>query len=105
VTTEPPENPYHHVEYSRADFEALLHRYFGEIELYGQRRVRTRRHRVLQRLDVLGLRRLAVLRPAGRLATGTEPMWDLTAEAIAIDRERLDEATELVAVCHRPIRP
>ncbi len=105
-TTERPVNPWHCVEYSRADFEVLLRRHFGEVELYGQRRLQTRRHRALQKLDFLGLRRrFAFLRPVGRVATGTEPMWDVGVESLVIDREGIDHATELVAVCRRPLRP
>jgi SAM-dependent methyltransferase len=98
-TTRAPDNPFHEVELSRADFEALLRRFFAEVELYGQRRLQTARHRLLQRADVLGLRkRLTFLRPASRLL-GTPPMAEVTADGIAIDREHLDQATELVAVC------
>jgi len=104
-TTLHPENPHHLVEYSRDDYVALLGRYFDDVDLYGQRRLQTRRHRLLQRLDVLGLRRrLGFLRGAGRLATGTEPMWDLTPSSIVIDRASVDQGTELVAVCRRPVR-
>lgn len=98
-TTRDPDNPFHELELSRADFEALLRGFFGEVELYGQRRLQTGRHRLLQRVDVLGLRgRLTFLRPASRLL-GTPPMAEVTAEGIAIDREDLERATELVAVC------
>lgn len=100
-TTATPENPFHRVELSRRDFEALLRRHFGEVELYGQRRLQTARHRLMQRADVLGLRkRLTFLRPASRLL-GTAPMAEVTADGIVIDRDGLDDATELVAVCHR----
>lgn len=103
-TTRNPANPFHHVEYARADFEALLRGRFDGVELYGQRRLQTRRHRTLQRLDVLGLRkRSAFLRRAAAL-TGTAPMADATAEDVVIERE-LERATELVAVCTRPKRP
>jgi SAM-dependent methyltransferase len=98
-TVERPENPFHTVELSRADFEALLGRHFGEVELYGQRRLQTRRHRLLQRVDVLGLRRrLIFLRPASRLL-GTAPMAEVSSDAIVIEPDGLDRATELVAVC------
>jgi SAM-dependent methyltransferase len=100
-TTDSPENPFHRVEYSRADFEALLRRHFGAVELYGQRRLQTARHRTMQRLDVFGLRRLAFLRPAARLL-GTPPTAETKSEAIVIDREELDRARELVAVCRAP---
>jgi SAM-dependent methyltransferase len=103
-TIEQPENPFHHVEYSRVDFETLLRRHFDEVELYGQRRVQTRRHRTMQRLDVLGLRRrLPALRRASVLL-GTEPMAELSAAGIVIERDGVDRATELVAVCRRPRR-
>jgi SAM-dependent methyltransferase len=100
-TTAAPENPFHRVELSRADFEALLRRFFGEVELYGQRRLQTARHRLMQRADVLGLRkRLTFLRPASRLL-GTAPMAEVTADGIVIDREGIERATELVAVCRK----
>jgi SAM-dependent methyltransferase len=94
-----PENPFHAVELSQTDFEALLGRHFRQVELYGQRRLQTRRHRLLQRLDVLGLRRrLTFLRPAARLL-GTAPMAEVSSDAIVIERDQLERATELVAVC------
>jgi SAM-dependent methyltransferase len=98
-TTEAPDNPFHHLELSRGDFETLLRRHFDEVELYGQRRLRTARHRLAVRLDVLGLRkRLPFLRPASRLL-GTAPMAEVPLDGIAIERGDLDRATELVAVC------
>ena len=98
-TTERPANPHHAVELSRADLEALLRRSFAKVELFGQQRVQTRRHRLLQRADVLGLRkRLTFLRPAWRLL-GTRPMAEVGSEDIAISREGLDRASELIAVC------
>jgi SAM-dependent methyltransferase len=103
-TTTVPENPFHSVELSRADFEALLRRHFEEVDLYGQRRLQTGRHRLAQRLDVLGLRkRLTFLRPAARLL-GTAPMAEVELDGIAIERGELDRATELVAVCRSPLR-
>ena len=100
-TTAAPENPFHRMELSRADFEALLRRFFGQVELYGQRRVQTARHRLMQRADVLGLRkRLPFLRPASRLL-GTAPMAEVTTDGIVIERGGLERATELVAVCRR----
>jgi SAM-dependent methyltransferase len=103
-TTHRPENPWHRVEFAVADFERLLRDHFDEVELYGQRRLQTRRHRLLQRLDILGLRkRLTFLRPASRLL-GTAPMADVTAAGIVIEKGELAHATELVAVCTRPRR-
>ena len=101
ATTEAPENPFHRVELSRADFEALLRRFFGEVELFGQRRLQTARHRLMQRVDVLGLRRrLTFLRPASRLL-GTAPTAEVTADGIVIERDGIEQASELVAVCRR----
>ena len=97
-----PDNPFHRVELSAADFETLLRERFGEVELYGQRRVQTRRHQVAQRLDVLGLRRrLPVLRPLSR-ALGTAATVDVGLDGIEITDDRIEEASELVAVCGRP---
>jgi SAM-dependent methyltransferase len=104
-TTEAPDNPYHCVEYSRHDFEALLRRRFGGVEVYGQRRLQTRRHRTLQRLDVLGLRRrVGLVRRLGRAATGTEPTESVTLADLVIERRDVDTADVLVAVCNEPRR-
>jgi SAM-dependent methyltransferase len=98
-TTETPDNPYHAVELSRDDLERLLRGSFDQVDLYGQRRLQTRRHRALQRLDVLGLRRrLTFLRPAAKVL-GTAPMAEVGSEGIVIERDGLDRATELIAVC------
>jgi SAM-dependent methyltransferase len=101
-TTMSPANPYHRVEYARADFEQLLRRHFGSVELYGQRRLQTRRHRIAQRLDVLGLRRRFAFLRRGSVLLGTTPTADLTADDIVISREGIDDASELVAVCRAP---
>jgi SAM-dependent methyltransferase len=103
ATTRAPENPYHRVELSQGDFEAALQSCFEDVELYGQRRLQTTRHLLLQRVDVVGLRRrLAVLRRASRLVR-TAPMADVTLDGITIDRDGIERATELVAVCRRPL--
>jgi 2-polyprenyl-3-methyl-5-hydroxy-6-metoxy-1,4-benzoquinol methylase len=99
-TTSSPENPFHTVELSRADFEALLSRFFGAVELYGQHRIQTRRHRLLQRADVLGLRkRLPFVRRASRVVAGTAAMDEVSADEIEISRDGIEHASELVAVC------
>jgi 2-polyprenyl-3-methyl-5-hydroxy-6-metoxy-1,4-benzoquinol methylase len=99
-TTSSPENPFHTVELSRADFEALLSRFFGAVELYGQHRIQTRRHRLLQRADVLGLRkRLPFVRRASRVVAGTAAMDEVSADEIEISRDGIEYASELVAVC------
>ncbi len=103
-TTRRPQNPHHEIEFSQADFEALLRRSFSEVDLYGQRRLQTGRHRLMQRLDVLGLRRrFAFLRRAAPLL-GTVPMAEVGAAGITIDRVRLERASELLAVCGGPRR-
>jgi SAM-dependent methyltransferase len=100
-TTASPENPFHRVELSPGDFEALLRGSFREVELYGQRRLQTARHRLMQRMDVLGLRkRLTFLRSTARLL-GTAPMAEVTTNGIVIERNGLERASELVAVCRR----
>src|SRR5919198_5563284 len=45
-TTASPANPFHRMELAPADFEALLRRSFRDVELYGQRRLQTARHRL-----------------------------------------------------------
>jgi O-antigen biosynthesis protein len=99
-TTTEPQNPFHERELARDDFERLLRGHFDAVEVFGQRRLQTGRHRLAQRLDVLGLRRrLPVLRRLGRPLLGTAPMADVALDEIEISRDRLDEATELLAVC------
>lgn len=102
VTTHDPSNPHHRVEYSPADFEALLRSRFGAVELYGQIRRQSRRHRLARRLDVLGLRRRSptVRRLSGPLL-GTPATTELGAADIAIEPGVPRRATELVAVCRR----
>ena len=103
-TTERPDNPFHLVEYAPGDLERLLLRFFADVELYGQRRLQSRRHRVLQRLDVFGLRKR--IRPPRALvkAVGTRPVAELTPEDVVIERGALDGASELIAVCSGPRR-
>jgi 2-polyprenyl-3-methyl-5-hydroxy-6-metoxy-1,4-benzoquinol methylase len=94
-----PENPHHSREYSPRDFDALLRERFGTVELLGQRRRQTGRHRAMQRLDVLGLRkRMPFLRGIGKAVTGTAAMADVSSVEIEITPE-LSGATELIAVC------
>jgi SAM-dependent methyltransferase len=98
-TTREPANPFHRVELSPPDFEALLRERFDDVSLYGQRRLQTARHRLVQRLVPVGLRRrLPPLRTASRLL-GTPPTVDIALGDIAITPEGVDGASELVAVC------
>ena len=102
ATTRSPANPFHLVELSQADFEQTLRESFREVEVYGQRRLQTRRHRALQRLDVLGLRRrLPGLRAAAKVV-GTPRMSELTLDDLVIERSGLEQADDLVAVCRAP---
>jgi SAM-dependent methyltransferase len=97
---ERPENPFHEREFAPDEFERLLRESFGHVDVFGQRRVQTARHRTLQRLDVLGLRRrVPFLRRASRLVTGTAPMDTVSSEGVLISSEGVADATELVAVC------
>ena len=103
-TTRAPENPFHRIEFAATDLEHLLRTAFDGVELYGQRRRQTRRHRLMRRLDKLGLRRRlspSLLRSAARL-TGTAPTSDVEPGGIVIERGAVEGATELLAVCTRP---
>lgn len=101
VTNEQPDNPFHVTEYAPADFTALLERGgFGRVELYGQHRRETRRHRLARRLDVFGLRRRLNLGAAAAV-TGSPSMRDLKLDDVSIDRGVLDGASVIVAVCRR----
>lgn len=98
-TTADPDNPFHTIELAPDDLARILRTRFDDVELYGQRRLQTRRHRLLQRLDPLGLRgRLSFLRPAARLL-GTAPMAEVGLDGIEIAPRALDGASEVVAVC------
>jgi SAM-dependent methyltransferase len=99
-TESEPENPFHELELSADDFERLLRAEFAHVELYGQVRLQTRRHRAVQRLDVLGLRRrLRLARALSRPLLGTPPMAALGGDDLVITRNGIDQARELVAVC------
>ena len=97
-TTSNPENPFHAIEYSPADLAELLGQSFADVELYGQRRLETRRHRLLRRFDVFGLRRHVSTSRVSAL-TGSPPTTNLTLGDIAIERGVLNDASEIVAVC------
>lgn len=99
ATTHSPANPHHRVEFARDDFERLLRAQFGDVEMYGEQRLQTRAHRLLQRLDVLGLRRRSALVRRASALTGTRAIEHLTLDDVTISRERVDTADVLVAVC------
>lgn len=99
VTDHTPDNPHHRVEFSLGDFERLLHESFSAVEMYGERRLQTRAHRMLQRLDVLGLRRRSALLRRASALTGTRAIEHLTLDDVVISKEQVDTADVLVAVC------
>jgi SAM-dependent methyltransferase len=100
ATTTDSANPFHERELSSAELERLLRTRFDEVELYSQRRLQTARHRALQRVDVLGLRkRAAFLRPLGRRLLGTAPMAEVGSDEIEIVPGAVEDATEIVAIC------
>lgn len=103
-TTRQPENPHHRVEFARRDLETLLATHFGGVTLYGQRRRETRRHELLRRLDVFGLRRRAPLLRRASLLTGSPATEHATLDDILISQDEIEHATEIIAVCSRPRR-
>jgi SAM-dependent methyltransferase len=103
-TNDAPANPHHAVEYSRADLERLLREHFAAVELYGQRRLETRLHAILRRLDVFGIRRRSALVRRASVLTGTPAIEHATLDDVVIAPDRLDEADEIYAVCSKPRR-
>jgi SAM-dependent methyltransferase len=101
-TTHSPDNPYHRVEFSLRDFEDMLRAHFADVTLYGERRVQSRLHRLLQRLDVLGLRRRSALLRRASVITGTPATEHLTLEDVVISRDGVERAEVLYAVCSEP---
>jgi SAM-dependent methyltransferase len=101
-TTHTPANPYHRVEFARGDFLTLLEQGFAQVELYGQRRLETRSHQLLRRLDIFGLRRHSRLLRRASAVSGTPAVEFATADDVVIERNDLDRASELYAVCTQP---
>ncbi|HJO32887.1 MAG: class I SAM-dependent methyltransferase [Anaerolineales bacterium] len=96
-----PANPYHHQEWSLADFKRLLRGSFRNVEVFGQFRRDTGASRWLKRLDVLGLRKRVIplwLARQAAQAAGARAMADLHMEDIFIRRGDLRRASEIVAV-------
>jgi 2-polyprenyl-3-methyl-5-hydroxy-6-metoxy-1,4-benzoquinol methylase len=103
-TTRAPANPHHRIELSREDFAAALATRFAMVEIYGQRRKQTRRHRLAQRLDVFGLRRRLPAPSLAVKALGTATTATLTLDDIEISAGALPGASELIGVCRLPRR-
>ena len=100
------ENPYHLHEFDPGDFDRMLRARFRQVTLLGQKRLQSTVHRKAQRLDVLGLRRWALLRPftkrISRTVLHTAPVDEATLGDFAI--EPFDGvAKEYVAVCRGPL--
>ena len=96
-----PANPFHHHEWSPADFKRLLRGFFHNVEIFGQFRRETGAARWLKRLDVLKVRTwlvpLWLTRQAAK-ATGVRAMADLHMEDVFIRSGDLRRAREIVAV-------
>jgi len=101
-----PVNPHHRVEYDRADFEEILRRFFGEVQILGQRRHQSRAHAWLQRADGFGVRTKMprALRRAVVAGSATVAWEDVSVDDIVIDGAALNGASEFVAVCRFPTK-
>lgn len=104
VTNHAPRNPHHVVEFSLADFGALLRARFESVELYGQSRVQSTAHRLIQRLDVFGIRHRVptMLRKKATQALATVPYEDMGVQNQRIALGDFANAHDVVAVCSSP---
>lgn len=106
-TTHRPANPFHTIEFSKADFEALLRKRFYDLEFYGQRRIQSPVHAVLQKLDFLNLRSKivpkAIVKQAAK-ALGTTPIDEIGFDDLVISKENLSKAAEFLVICRAPKR-
>lgn len=105
-----PENPYHYVEFCRTDFETLLKQYFGEVEIYGQRRHQSELHYWLIKIaDFTGIRKywgkLHKLRQSANKVLQTTTFESMSLDDILISKEKIERASEMVAVCRNPKYP
>jgi SAM-dependent methyltransferase len=100
------ENPYHLHEFDLQSFEKALMQQFRDVTMLGQHRLQTASHRLAQRSDVLGIRRIGWVRPiARRLSRAvlrTSPVEESTLSDFVID-ENTAIADELIAICRRPL--
>jgi SAM-dependent methyltransferase len=96
------DNPFHLHEFDPERFDSMLRGRFDQVSMFGQFRVQSEAHRTAQKLDLLGLRRVAWLRPlakmVSRTALGTAPTEDATLEDFEITPFQ-GRASEYVAVC------
>ncbi|MEA5593389.1 class I SAM-dependent methyltransferase [Rivularia sp. UHCC 0363] len=108
-TNHNPQNPYHTVELCRNDFEALLKKYFGEIEIYAQRRRQSELHYWLTKIaDFTGIRKhlakLSKLRQSTNKVLKTTTFEDMSLDDILITKVKIERADEIVAVCRYPLK-
>jgi ubiquinone/menaquinone biosynthesis C-methylase UbiE len=108
-TNNSPDNPYHYIEFCRSDFEALLKQYFGQIEMYGQRRRQSEFHYWLTKVaDVAHVRKyigkLNKLRQSANKVLQTTAFEDMSLEDILITKDKMARASEMVAVCRNPLK-
>ncbi len=108
-TNHNPQNPYHTVEFSRSDFEALLKQYFGEVEIYAQRRRQSELHYWLTKIaDLTGTRKqlakLSKLRQSTNKILQTTTFEDMSVDDILITKFKIERANEIVAVCRYPLK-
>ena len=103
-----PQNPYHTVEFSRKDFEVLLKQYFGEIEIYAQRRRQSELHYWLTKIaDLTGIRKylakLSKLRQSTNKILQTTTFENMSLDDILITKVNIERGNEIVAVCRYPL--
>ena len=108
-TNQNPENPYHTVEFSRRDFETLLRQYFGEIEIYAQRRRQSKLHYWLTKIaDFTGIRKhlakLTKLRQSTNKILQTTTFEDMSLDDILIDKDNIERGSEIVDVSRYPLK-
>jgi glycosyltransferase involved in cell wall biosynthesis/ubiquinone/menaquinone biosynthesis C-methylase UbiE len=101
-----PQNPYHRIEYSQNDLEAILKKYFRTVEIFGQRRKQSLLHYYLQRIDIFHLRALlpnfARRKICHALVTHS---WDeVNFGDLVITKKGIRRSTELIGICRFPIR-
>jgi len=101
VSTLSPANPHHVQEWSPADFEALLRRYFSHVDLYSQHILKQKATDALKTADHLNLR-LLIPKPLRLLIArtlGLRTMYDIKLQHIAITPGIHPEASEIIALC------
>lgn len=108
ITNHHPDNPYHYIEFCRADFENLLRQYFEHVEIYGQRRRQSELHYWLIKIaDFTGIRKywgkLHQLRQSANKVLQTTTFEEMSLDDILITQKKIERATEIIAVCRYPI--